>query len=51
MKSLTALAAIAMMIVSLSFLPTHADYAGWAEAQAKSQIANQILADNMQHMR
>ena len=51
MKPLLAFAAIAMLIVSLSFLATGADYAGWAEAQARSQIANQILADNMHYMR
>jgi len=51
MRTIVSLTALAIMFVSFFFLPDPADYASWTDAQARSQIANQILADNMHHMR
>ena len=51
MKSLLGLAAAAVMILSLPGLDLAANFAGWANGNAQSRYAAQLLADNMAHMR
>lgn len=51
MKTILATAAFATIIVSLCFLPAQADLAHWADAQARAQIASQLVADNMHYMK
>ena len=51
MKSLIGFAAAAVMILGLSFMPARADFAAWAEAQARAAVAAQMVADNMHRMK
>ena len=50
MKSLFGLAALALVIVGYVQAPAQADMASWAEAQARAQLASQMVADNMSRM-
>ncbi|MBI2720045.1 MAG: hypothetical protein HY245_05480 [Rhizobiales bacterium] len=51
MKSLLGLAAAAVMIFSLPGFKLSGNFADWANGNAQSRYAAQMLADNMTHMR
>lgn len=50
MKTAVAFLLAAVIALPVLHMPTKADFAAYAEAQAKARIGAQIIADNMHRM-